>query len=274
MQRVARLAASGQSVRAACRQIGVSEKTYYKWKARGSADGGVPARAAPGRRRGVELDEAQQQRIAAFSLLHPSLGCDEIARQQRVTRRRVSASTVQKILRTKNLSTRDDRWRELVRRARAACSNFSDEQLSFILEWDVAKTAGLSLAKRQGEIFVVYIERSRNGLFYRGVDLAARAAAPISEVTIVRLKQALLRSSSERATFFFPRGNSGRRPYTSLIDALESHGHRVRTLSLRHTRLRKIFRRAFTKACRGKRVTVRVDKPRFVERFRKLMGET
>lgn len=88
------------NVSRACREAGITRSLYYKWKS---------ARTVPGGRRThpQAASEAAVREILQAAAAHPEWGCDRISWWLELRRIRLSATTVQKILKRHGLGSAD-----------------------------------------------------------------------------------------------------------------------------------------------------------------------
>ncbi|MDB5106539.1 MAG: integrase, catalytic region [Fibrobacteres bacterium] len=95
------------NVRRACRETGISRSAYYKHIA-GSGEGTI-GEAKPARPHPQAISQALRDGILALSREFPEWGCDRIAFYLELRKERVSASTVQKVLRRNGLGEKTQR---------------------------------------------------------------------------------------------------------------------------------------------------------------------
>jgi hypothetical protein len=114
------VAASG-NVSRACREMGISRSLYYKWKTavkNGPAGQGEPVmdgagERPPARKHPQTIPDHVESRIRALAGEYPDWGCDRISYFLSLKGNKVSATTVQKILRRNGLGSKALRERRL-----------------------------------------------------------------------------------------------------------------------------------------------------------------
>ena len=122
------------NVAEACRQFGIDQTSFYKMRKRFRTHGieGLKHLAPIHRSHPQTTPPETVQRILDLALQHPSCGCDRIEEILALDGVRLSAITVQKILKNHGLGGVHDRWQELEKRQAEASIELTGEQMAFV----------------------------------------------------------------------------------------------------------------------------------------------
>jgi transposase InsO family protein len=156
---VLELAEALENVSEACRQAGISRTQFYEYKRRYQEDGLEGLRDLPP----IHHSHPQttplkvKTNILELSLEHPAWGCDRLSQELMKEGEAPSPQTIQNILNSSGLGTRNDRWLELEERRVEEDGELSEEQIDFLEQQNPAFRERHRESERPGEILAQYI---------------------------------------------------------------------------------------------------------------------
>ena len=131
---VLQLAEELGNITEACWRQGMDRTSFCEWRRRFQTHGLEGLKDLPSIHKSHPQTTPQEtiDRIVEVTLDHPSGGCNRIEALLKLDSRRVSPSTVQKILDRNEFGTRYHRWLALERRACEEAFELTAEQVAFI----------------------------------------------------------------------------------------------------------------------------------------------
>ncbi|WP_245437292.1 helix-turn-helix domain-containing protein [Mesorhizobium helmanticense] len=122
------------NVAEACRRCGIDRTSFYAWRRRFREQGliGLQDRSPIPRNHPQKTPRQTARRVAALALQHPAYGCNRLQYLLHSEGMRLSAVTVQKLLKERGLGCRRQRWLTLEALATERSLRLTVEQSAFV----------------------------------------------------------------------------------------------------------------------------------------------
>lgn len=174
---VLRLAEELGNVSAACRRYGISRVRYYAWKRNYELYGedGLKARPPIAAGSSRRIPQALQEMIQVLSLEYPASSFRDMQRILSVQGQHVSWVTIRRHLQAACLARKYDRWLALEQLWAENPQILTDEQITFIEEWNPQFAERHTRYDRPGELVCLHAfpAREKPAGSWRGIYLHA-----------------------------------------------------------------------------------------------------
>ncbi|GLR45652.1 IS481 family transposase [Mesorhizobium amorphae] len=164
---VLELAATLGNVAEACRRYGIDRTSFYAWRSRFREQGltGLKDRSPVHHNHPLKTPRKTASRVAALALQHPAYGCNRLQVLLHGEGMRLSAVTVQKLLRERGLGCRRQRWLTLEALATKRSLRLTAEQAAFVEASNPSFRERYSETQAPGEVLcanILPVSRLRN----------------------------------------------------------------------------------------------------------------
>ncbi|WP_292226383.1 helix-turn-helix domain-containing protein [Mesorhizobium sp.] len=161
------LATTLGNVAEVCRRYGIDRTSFYAWRRRFREQGliGLQDRSPIHRNHPQKTPRHTARRVAALALQHPAYGCNRLQVLLHSEGMRLSAVTVQKLLRARGLGCRRQRWLTLEALATKRSLRLTAEQSAFVEASNPSFRERHSETQAPGEVLcanILPVSRLRN----------------------------------------------------------------------------------------------------------------